>query len=104
VQVLLGQSGTLEDAELMPEPLVVEIERWAVPGIAILQGMQLQSSEVLNDGVEDGGANGSSWKLQSSLRGDDDVQTPEMHECAWGPSSETHERARGPSSGVVGHP
>jgi hypothetical protein len=76
VQVLLGRSGTQEDAELMAESLVVEIERRAVPEVAILQGVQLQSSEVLNYGVEDGGANGSGWNmdlLQFSLCGDDEV-------------------------------
>jgi hypothetical protein len=62
-QVLLGRLGTKEDAELMPESLVVEIERRAVPGITILQGVQLQSFEVLNDGVKNGGANGLSWNV-----------------------------------------
>jgi hypothetical protein len=95
-QVLSGRSGTQEGIELSPQPLAIEIEEPAALGRAILRAAQPQPLESLDDGVEVGGARGSDRnvnQLQPSLYGDGKVQVPE-----------THERARGPSSGMVGHP
>jgi hypothetical protein len=50
-QVLLGQSGTQEDAKLMPQTLVVEVEGTTNPGGAILWGAQLHPLESLNNGA-----------------------------------------------------
>jgi hypothetical protein len=76
VQVLLGRSGTQEDAELMLQTLVVEVEGPTNPGDAILRGAQPHSLERPDNGVEVGGAGGADRSmnlLQSPSYGDNDV-------------------------------
>jgi hypothetical protein len=55
MQVLLGQLGTHEDAELTPQLLVIEIEEPATPEGAIAWGAQPQPLESLDNGVKVGG-------------------------------------------------
>ena len=54
---------------------------------------EAKALQSVGDSVEPARARGSLDSLQSPVDGDDEVQAPEVHE-----------RARGPSSGVVGHP
>jgi hypothetical protein len=96
MQILLGRSGTQEDAKLRPQPLVIEIEEPIALGSAIPRRVQAQLLISLDNGVKVGGAGGVDRKvnlLESPSRGYDEIQAPE-----------THEHARGPSSSMVGHP
>jgi hypothetical protein len=88
--------GTHEDAELTPQPFIIKIEEPVTLGSATPRGALAQLLESPDNGVKVGGAGGVDRNmnlLESPSRGDDEVKAPV-----------THESARGPSSGVVGHP
>jgi hypothetical protein len=78
VQVLLGQLGSQEDAELTPQTLVVEVGGGGgvTPGGAILRGTQLHPLKSLDNRVDVGGASGVNQNtnlLPSPSYGDDEV-------------------------------
>jgi hypothetical protein len=68
------------------QPLVIEAEELVAPGDTGLRGVQPQLLKSLDGRVEVGGvkeADGGASLRQSSLRGDNKVQAPKTHVCAW---------------------
>jgi hypothetical protein len=91
-QVLLGRLGTQEDAVLMPQTHVVELEGPTKPEGAILHSAQPHPLESLDNGVEVGGMGGADRNtnlLESPFRGDDEsklrkrTSAPGAHPAVW---------------------